>query len=224
MSRSEASEWFAELRHPISGELRLSPFIVAREHIPDVVRAFGPQDVAGRRRLAIEIDTWAIQLHHARIHKVPLKFASADRLFARLERATVNLQSLWAEASPFHKGLSLTNTIMFASSEARSRSSLEEVDPTVLLADMLRVIRAVRNPEMFMRMFSHQGVSSHKSVERAVLWEPLLGLMSEHHIHNFSQHQPLIATVRALHRACGVTPPDPAAVRQTTYSWRKRNR
>lgn len=153
-----------------------------------------------------------------------MKFARADPLFARLERATVNLQSLWAEATPFHRGLRFTKMIITRSSEARSNSALDDTDLAAVLADLLRVIRAVRDPEMYMSVFSHQGTSSRKSVERAVLWEPLLDLMERHDIQNFSQHQPLIGTVRALHRACGITPPDPGAVRQTVNSWRKRYR
>ncbi|MGY8634297.1 hypothetical protein RAD15_17615 [Bradyrhizobium sp. 14AA] len=224
MSREEMPPWLAELRHPIAGDLRLSDFIIAREHLGDVLRAFGPQDVATRRQILIEIDMCAIQLHQARKHKVPMKFASADPLFARLERAIVNLQSLWTEASPFHRGLVLTKIGMTRSSEARSKSSFEEVDLAVLLPDMLRVIRSVRDPEEYMRAFSRQGSSSRKSVERAVLWEPLLDQMSQRQIQNFSQYQPLIVTMRALHRACGISPPDPVAVRQTTSAWRKRCR
>jgi hypothetical protein len=223
MPRNQTPNLLSELRHPVSGDLRVSPSIVAPEHFRDVLRAFGPQDVGVRRHIIIEIDGWAIQLKYARKHKIPMKFATADPFLARLERATVNLQSLWEKASPFHSGMSITKMMMTPASEA-SKLAWPDIDLAGALADLLSTIRAVRNLETYMQAFSRQGPSSRKRLERALLWEPLLDLLDKFHIQNFNQHQPLITTVRALHLACGIDPPDPAAVRQTVDSRRKRHR
>jgi len=223
MPRNQTPNLLSELRHPVSGDLRLSDCTVAPEHFRDVLRAFGPQDVNARRHILIEIDGWAIQLKHARKHKIPMKFATGDALLARLERATVNLQSLWEEASPFHSGMSIRKMMMTPAVEA-SKLARRDIDLAGVLADLLSKIRAVRNPKTYMETFSYQGSSSRKSLQRALLWEPLLDLLDKFDIQKFNQHQPLITTVRALHLAFGIDPPDPAAVRQTVDSRRKRHR
>jgi hypothetical protein len=109
-----------------------------------------------------------------------------------------------------------------AKREKRLKELYGNIDPTAVLENLLRAIRALREQEVYADAFLQPG--GRKRPERALLWEPLLDLMSEFNIENFSQYQPLIVTLRSLHLACGIAPPEPGSVRVAVSSWNKRHR
>jgi hypothetical protein len=225
-------EWLAALRDPILGDLRLSPEkILALEHIPDVLKAFGPQHPPAQRWIVIAIDQMAITLWLAGEHKAPKKFAAADADLERLENATRNLLALWSKASPYYPALMKAMILMVPPKERRHHRSIERryrrfdfsnINPGPALEKLQPVIRALRSQEIYSRSFSRP--ASRKSLERALLWEPLFDLMRDFKIEDFSKHQALIDTIRALHLACKIEPPDPVAVRVALNAWRKRQR
>jgi hypothetical protein len=217
-------EWLAALRDPILGDLRLSPFIVAPEHIPDVLKAFGELHPPARRWIVIALDEMAIKLSFARKHKAPAKFALADDHLEKLESAATKLLSLWRETSPYYEALLRASMLMVPAKERREHAfDFNNIDPGTAVAKLLPVIRALRRPEVYARANS-QPSSSHKALERALLWEPLFDLLHDFNIDDFGRHQPLSETIRALHLGCGVRPPEAVAVRQAVRDWRQRER
>jgi hypothetical protein len=215
-------DWLLELSlEPLWFDFRKS--IVAPEHIGDALKAFGKKDNDDRRFIASQLSSLVMRLRFARSHRVPMKFGTADPYLARLENATINLHSLWMKASPLHRGLLSAMTATLAPEEA-NKLYFEHIDPAPVLVKLLLAISALRNPKNYRKTFFQPDSDSRKSLERAVLWEPLLDLMNLFHIQDFSQHQPLVVTIRALHLACDIHPPDPGAVRQTVHAWRKRHR
>jgi hypothetical protein len=222
-------EWLAALRDPILGDVRLSPNkILAPEHIPDVLKAFGPQHPPARRWIVNAIDQMAIKLWFASQHKAPKKFAAANADLKRLENATRNLLTLWAKASTYYPAMMKAMILMVPPKQRRHHGSTElggrrfdfnDINPGPALAKLQPVIRALRSQEIYSRAFSRP--ASRKSLERALLWEPLFDLMRDFKIDDFSKHQALIDTIRALHLACKIEPPDPVAVRVALNAWRK---
>ena len=92
-----------------------------------------------------------------------------------------------------------------------------------LTNNVLPLIRALRDPEIYRAAFSQPPMAdSHKALTRALLWEPLLNLMEDFQQIDLGEHQPLIDTIRSLHLALGIEPPDGSAVRQTVSAWRRR--
>ncbi|HZV05859.1 MAG TPA: hypothetical protein VE999_12320 [Gemmataceae bacterium] len=217
-------EWLVALRDPVLGDLRLSPFIVAPEHIPNVLKAFGQQHPPAQRWIVIALDEMAIKLSFARRNKAPKKFSSADDHLEKLESAAANFLALWRETSPYYEALLRASVLMVPSQDRRSHKfNFSNIDAGTPMAKLMPVIGALRNRDIYARAYS-QPLSSQKALERALLWEPLFHLLHEFKIDDFGEHQPLIETIRSLHRACGIKPPDPVAVRQTLSDWRKRER
>jgi hypothetical protein len=217
----EQPEWLAALRDPTLGELWLSPF-VAPEHLPDVLKAFGEQETSSRRRIVIALDEMATKLWFARKHKAPKKFSAAKRELKPLEDAADNLLALWLEASPYYAALLKATILMIPPKERRNHAfAFNSLDPGPALAKLLPAIRALRTQEIYTRAFS-QPPRSQKSLERALLWEPLFDLMHDFKIEEFDRHQPMIHTARALHLACSLRPPDEGKFRVTLNDWRKR--
>jgi hypothetical protein len=225
MPNETAPEWLAALRDPILGDLRLSPEgVLAPEHIPGVLKAFGPQHPPARRRIVIAIDEMAINLWLARKHKAPKKFADADANLARLQNAARNLLTLWSSAIPYYPALMKTMILVVPPNERKQRRfDFNEMNPGPTLEKLLPVLQALRRQDFYLRAFS-QPPSGRKGLERALLWEPLFDLLRDFGIEDFRKHQPLIETIRALHRTCKIEAPDPGAVRVATSAWRKRQR
>jgi hypothetical protein len=217
----EPPEWLAAL----GGDLRLTPKILATENIRDVLKAFGEQDSAAQRRIVSALDEMAIKLWLARKHKAgPKKFAAANADLRRLENAASKLLALWLKARPYYQALLLTSVLMVPPKNRRNHKfKFDNIDVGSKLNNLLPVIRALRSPHIYSRAFS-QPPSSRKSLERALLWEPLFDLMHDLGIEKFDKHQALIETIRALHRACKIKPPDPVGVRVASSAWRKRRR
>lgn len=216
---ADVSEWLTALDDPILGKLRLSPReILASEHVPDVLKAFGQQHPPARRWIVIALDGMAIKLWFARTQKTPKKFADADADLARLENAVRNMITLWSKASPYYAAL-MKAMILMAPAKERRHQRFDFTDPGPALAKLQPAVRALRNQDIYSRAFSRP--PGRKSLQRALLWEPLFDLMRDFEIKDFGKHQALIHTIRALHLACKIEPPDPIAVRQALSTWRK---
>lgn len=161
------------MRDPVLGDVRLSPCVAAPQHIPGVLRAFGDQHAPARRWIVVAIDEMAIKLWFARKGRAPKKFADADRDLERLESATRNSLSLWREASPYYAALLRAIVLMVPPQDRRNHSfTFNSIDPGSTLAKLLPAIQALRTPEIYSRAFS-QPPNSRKSLQRALLWEPL---------------------------------------------------
>jgi hypothetical protein len=215
-------DWLAALRHPSLGDLHLTPKIIAPEHIPDVLKAFGEQSPSARRRIVLALDEMAIELWVARKHMPPKKFAAADDDLRSLESAVRKLRGRWSKMNPYYQALLNAMFLMVPPKERRNRIfEFSDINLGPVLEKLLPVIEALRRPDIYFRAFS-QPPRGRKGLERAHLWEPLFGLMQEFRIEKFSKHQPLIDTIRALHRVCKIKAPDPVAVRVAHSAWRKR--
>jgi hypothetical protein len=224
-------DWLAALRDPIEGGPYLSHYIVAPEHIPDVLRAFGAPPLHARRVLVSAINEMATKLWLAREGRPPLRFAEAQKKLESLGAAARNLKNKLTDHE-LRRAIFWANISKLPALDSQERTHGEKRIPTSIfgaidegLKFLIEGVDALRNSKVYHRVFDQPSSSdSRMRPERALLWEPLLALMTDFKIASFREHQPLIATIRSLHLACGIEPPDPGAVRQTVKDWRKRQR
>ena len=204
----------------------MSPCVVAPKHIPDVLKAFGPRELSARRRIVSKLDDMAVNYWFARKHQPPLAFTAADDKLDRLETSIRNTLSLWKEVTPLHQAIFMAQFLRLPAERRKKyrRIPWKQIDPVSRLTNSaLPLIKALRDPEIYRAAFSQPPTAdSHKALTRALLWEPLLNLMKDFNQIDFGEHQPLIDTIRSLHLAVGIEPPDGNAVRQTVSAWRKR--
>ena len=209
-------------------EWRLSPCVVASKHIPDVLKAFGPREPPARRRIVSKLDDMAVNYWFASRHRPPVAFTAADDKLDRLETSIRNTLSLWKEVTEdvTPQAIFMAQFLRLPAERRKTyrRVPWKQIDPVSRLTNnALPLIRALRDPEIYRAAFSQPPTAdSHKHLTRALLWEPLLDLMNDFGQLDFAEHQPLIDTVRSLHLALGIDPPDGRAVRQTVSAWRKR--
>jgi len=208
-------------------EWRLSPCVVAPKHIPDVLKAFGPREPPARRRIISKLDDMAVNYWFASRHQPPVAFTTADDKLDRLETSIRNTLSLWKEVTEevTPQAIFMAQFLRLPAERRKTyrRVPWKQIDPVSRLTNALLMIRALRDPEIYRAVFSQPPMAdSHKALTRALLWEPLLDLMNDFGQLDFAEHQPLIDTVRSLHLALGIDPPDGRAVRQTVSAWRKR--
>jgi hypothetical protein len=196
------------------------------KHIPDVLKAFGPREPSARRRIVSRLDDMAVNYWFASKHQPPLAFTAADDKLDRLETSIRNTISLWKEITLLHQAIFLAQFLRFRAERRKKyrRIPWKRIDPVSRLTNnALPLIKALRDPEIYRAAFSQPPLAdSHKALTRTLLWEPLLNLMKEFKQLDFAEHQPLLDTMRALHHALGIEPPDAGAVRQTVSAWRKR--
>jgi hypothetical protein len=221
--RKEIPEWLSAIRHPQGAELYFSPYVVAPEHIPDVLRAFGKRPAFAKRLLVTAIDEMAAKLWFARKHKPSLNF---DRKLMALAAAAKNLKNKLQDQE-LRRAIFRANTLKWPITDWRERPGEEELPPMFAaieegLTFLIKGAAALQDPKIY-HLALDQPSDTKKHLERALLWEPLLALLDDFN-GDFAEHQPLIATIRSLHLACGIEPPDPNAVRQTVNAWRKRKR
>ena len=86
------------------------------------------------------------------------------------------------------------------------------------LKNLLPVLKWLSDPNnynatSFQPTNSHK---SHKSLERAFLWEPLLQLMKKHGVKP-GQRGSFCRAIKSLHSALGISPPNEVAVRRTVH-------
>ena len=81
----------------------------------------------------------------------------------------------------------------------------------------------MRDPDLYFAPLGQPPVvNSRKCLERTLLWEPLLDLMHDFGIKDFGKYQDLIQTVRSLHLALEIDPPDANLLKQVVFIWKKR--
>jgi hypothetical protein len=204
----------------------MSPCVVAPEHIPDVLKAFGLREPPARRRIVSKLDDMAANYWFASRHEPPVAFTDADAKLDRLETSIRNTISLWKEVTHLHQAIFMAQFLRLPAERRKKyrRIPWKRIDPVSrLINNAVPLIKALRDPEIYRAAFSQPPLAdSHKALTRALLWEPLLDLMKVFKQLNFAEHQPLIDTIRSLHLALGIEPPDGSAVRQTVSAWRKR--
>jgi hypothetical protein len=222
--RKETPDWLAALRDPTLGDLKLSSFVRAPEHIPDVLKAVGEQQPSDRRRIVVALDRWTTNLWFASEYKPELSFTETRERLERIVAAGKSLRN------------NLHSELRFAISWANvmkqpieARDGLVEwmyvPDATFDVGLMFIIAGAeelLRNPEAYRAVFwQPPGPERHKSLVRVLLWEPLLDLLYDFKIESYDQHQPLIRTIRSLHLACGIDPPNDGAVRVVVHERKK---
>lgn len=200
---AEMPDWLAALRHPTQGDLKLSPYWRAPEQIPGILKAFGPRRRADHRLIVLALDDMAISIWGARKHKLPMKFEDAKKLLAPLETRIGEVLTALELAAPLHQAIYRARIAAKTTKERRELIALAPVANDVLLA-----VRMLRDPNGY-RAAYHQPAGQ-KSPERALLLEPLFDLMNKFGLRarDFSKHQPLLTTLKKLHLAIGIAPPN----------------
>jgi hypothetical protein len=203
----------------------MSPCVVVPKHIPGVLKAFGPREPPARRRIVGKLDDMAINYWFASKHEPPVAFTAASDQLDRIATSIVNTLSLWKQLAPLHPAIFMAQFLRLPAKERKNYDHIawEALDPVAPLTNVLPLIKALRDQDIYRAAFSQPPTAdSHKHLTRALLWEPLLHLMNDFGQLDFAEHQPLIDTIRSLHLALGIEPPDGRAVRQTVSAWRKR--
>jgi hypothetical protein len=205
----------------------MSPCIVAPEHIPNVLKAFGPREPSVRRRIVSKLEDMAVDYSFASRHEPPVPFTDARDMLDRLETSIRNTTSLWKKLAPLHQAIFMAQFLRLPAERRRKYRHIrwKHIDPVSRLTTALLLIRALQDPKVYRATFSQPPVTdNHKDLKRALLWEPLLDLMKDLEQLDFAEHQPLIETIRSLHLAIGIKPPDENAFRQTVHAWRRKPR
>ncbi|TYO67073.1 hypothetical protein FXV83_07660 [Bradyrhizobium hipponense] len=222
--REEMSDWLAALRDPIGGDLKLSSFVRAPEHIPNVLSAVGEQQPSDRRRIVVALDRWATNLWFASEFKPSLSFTETRQRLERIVAAGKILRTNMHAELRF--AISWAN-VLKAPIAARDDviDAMHIPDATFDVGLMFLIEGAdelLSNPEAYRAVFwQPPGTERHKSLVRALLWEPLLDLLDEFKLESYDQHQPLIHSIRSLHLACGIEAPNESAVRVAVHERKK---
>jgi hypothetical protein len=228
-------EWLAALHCPIWGGVRLLPAWKAPDYIPEALEGFGPRHPPARRWIVMKLDTMAYDLSYARDHEPALSVKQAKVHFASTASAAENLLNKLREPQ-------VRRAILMAAGRKQARQdgprwllamNLGESDPDTgtpldaidLILELIRqgTEEVLRDLDTYYGPLGRRVADSRKrSLERSLLWEPLFDLMRDFGIEDFDKHQPLIKTVRSLHLAVGIGPPDANLLKQVAFLWRKR--
>ena len=108
--------------------------------------------------------------------------------------------------------------LMTPPDERRHRNFEVPINPGPALKRLLPVLEWLSDPDNYNATFFQQANShkSHKSLERAFLWEPLLHLMKKHGVKP-GQYGSFSRAIKSLHFALGIDPPNEVAVRGTVH-------
>jgi hypothetical protein len=220
--------WLAALHCPICGDVKLSRAWKAADHIPEVVEGFGPRHPPARRWIVIKLDTMAGKYWLARSHEPMLGLQQAKTHFSSISRAAKNLLNKLPE-------LEVRRAILMAmhklQRENRGPNWLLNMDFDVttpldnidLALEFIRIgsEKISRDPDQYFALFGRRTVRKSRGLERILLWEPLFDLMHDFGIEDLRQYQDQIKTVRSLHLALGIDPPDSNRLKQVAYRWRR---
>ena len=186
----------------------LSKLYKKPEHVPDVLKRFGPQPLSTLREIVGALDEMALNWGVAHRRKRPPKFADADPKLERFENLLIKGKKLWDDLRPLH---STFVTLMALGIPPNERK--EKVDPAratinfdLVATKLLPIIQQLRDPKAYnaAHRLPHQ-----RSAERAFLWEPLLQLMEKHHVKP-GQHGSIPGAIKSLHLALGINPQEGA--------------
>ena len=223
-------DWLAALRCPICDDVRLSRAWKAPDHIPEVLEGFGPRHPPAGRWIVIKIDTMADNHWWARKHEPVFGLQEAKRHFAstasmaknglnRLREPQVRRAILMAMLK---RQRTKQGPKWLLDMDLGAATPLDTID---LALEFVRegAEEVSRDPNHYYAPLGQPPVSDRrKGLERTLLWEPLLDLMQDFGIEDFGKYQSLIQTVRSLHLALGIDPPDDNYLKQVAFLWRKR--
>ena len=172
-------DWLAALRHPTQGDVHLSKCWRKPEHLPDVLKAFGPRSPVELRKIVLKLDDIAIAYTFARNHPPPMKFAEAADLLDRLAGSIADTVALWKTAAPLHH--SILRALLAAMTVEERRSIDWDVGWDITPLNLERVLLGVnllrRDRDTYRAAFLQS--PSIKMIERSLLWERLFHLLGE---------------------------------------------
>jgi hypothetical protein len=222
--------WLAALHSLEGGDVKLSRAWRLPDQIPEVLKGFGSQHAPICRRIVIKLDTMAGKYWLARSHEPLFGLQEAKTHFSSIFSAAKNLLNKLPDLEVRHAILMAMHKLQ---REHRGPNWLLNMDLSVttpldnidLALEFIRIgsEEILHDPDLYYRPLGQPPVvDGRKSFERALLWEPLFDLMHEFGIKDLSQHQDLIQTVRSLHLAIGIDPPNSNHLKQVTREWRRR--
>jgi hypothetical protein len=222
--------WLQALHCPTYGDVKLSRVWKAPDHIPKVLEGFGSQQPSARRSIVIKLDTMAGNYWLARSREPLFGLQEAKTHFSSIVSAATNLLTRLSELEVRGGILMAMNKLQ---RENRGPNWLQKTDLDVatpldnidLALEFIRIgsEEILHDPDLYYAPLGQPPVvDSRKGLERTLLWEPLFDLKREFGIKDLSQHQDLIKTVRSLHLALGIDPPNSNNLKQVAHIWRKR--
>jgi hypothetical protein len=222
-------DWLAALRCPISDDVRLSHAWIAPDRIPKVLEGFGPRHPPARRWIVIKIDKMADDHWFARNHEPAFGLQEAKVHFAStVSMAKNGLNKLRepqvrrAIVMAMHKRQRTNQGPKWLlDMDLSAATPLDEIDLAFKFIEE-GAEEVLRDPDIYYRLSGRRVADSRKGLERSLLWEPLLDLMHEFGIEDFGKYQDLIQTVRSLHLALGIDPPDANLLKQVAFDRKNR--
>jgi hypothetical protein len=223
-------DWVAALHCPEGGDVYISRAWRDPDLIPEVLEGFGPRHPPARRWIVVKINSIAVKFRLARKNRPVFGVKKAKEHFASTAKAAQNLLNKLREPQ-VRRAIVMANYKRQRTKQGPrwlfdmdlcTATPLDEIDHE------LEFVRqgaedALSDPDQYYAPLGQPPVrDSRKSLERALLWEPLLGLMHDFGIEEFDQYQDLTKTVGALHLALGIDPPNKNSLKQVAFQWRKR--
>lgn len=223
-------DWLAALRCPISGDVKLSRHAwKAPDQIPEMLKGFGRQHPPARRYIVLKIDRMADDHWFARNHKPAFGLQKAKVHFGSTASAAKDLLNKLREPQVRRailmavrgKQIRRDGSKWLLNMDLLAETPLDAID---LALEFIRegAEEVFREPDIYFRPLGRRLANSRKRIERSLLWDPLFDLIRDFGIEDFDQHQPLIRTIRSLHLALGIDPPDANLLKQVSFLWRKR--
>jgi hypothetical protein len=223
-------EWLATLHCPICGDVNLSRVWKRPDYLASVLGGFGPRHPPARRWIVLTLDTMAINHWLARQNEPAFNVQDGKEHFAATSKAARKLLNKLREPQVRR---AILMAMVKCQRERRGPKWVQDMDlhtggPLHAIDVVLEFIgegaeEVLRNPDLYYAMLCQPPiVDSRKSLESALIWNPLLDLMHDFGIENFSRYQDLTQTVRSLHFALGIDPPNTNRLKQVVFGWRKR--
>jgi hypothetical protein len=197
---------------------RLSRLFKCPEHVPYVLRRFGPLPQSVLREVIEALDTMVIDWGAAHRKKPPFKFVNADPRLKRLQNFLRKAQIEWSGLRPEHQTFFSLAVEMVPQNERKEKAELAAaaIDLGMLATRLLPIIEKMRDPKEFNA--AHR-LPHHKSAERAFLWEPVLRLMQKYQV-TPGQRGSTSGAIKSLHHALGIDPQE-GAVRKMLHDLRQ---
>jgi len=198
---------------------RLSPYIRKPEHVPDVLTTiFGRQPQPTSREIVIALDASATNYGTARRRRPAIKAPAAElKQLVSFGRPFLNI---WKKIEPLLEPEIITRAmiLMTPPHERRHRDYEVPTNPGPALNNLLPVLKWLSDANNYTAasLQPENSHKTHKTLERAFLWEPLLQLMKERGVKP-GQYGDFSHGIRLLHLALGIEPPNEVGVRRTVY-------
>jgi hypothetical protein len=222
-------DWLAALCGLRRDDMRLSHAWKVPDRIPEVLEGFGPRHPPARRYIVLRIDKMADDHWFARTHEPAFGLQEAKVHFAStISMAKNGLNKL--------RDPRVRRAILMANAKRKRTNQgpkwlldmdLDAGTPLDAIDIAFKFIEegaeeVLRDPDIYYRLLGRRVADSRKGLERSLLWEPLLDLMHDFGIEDRGKYQNLIQTVRSLHLALGIDPPDANLLKQVAFDRKKR--